>query len=156
MNPDQIAIMLGLAPQKFSIGDYANQNRAAGAAPATGFGSLGSGTYQLPTGNNSITNSVLPGGTEATGGLWDSMKDIPLGSIISGIGTLGNLWGSSRALGLARDQFNFQKDFANTNLTNQIKSYNTALEDRARTRAAVEGQSQDSAQSYIDRNRLSR
>lgn len=104
------------------------------------------------------TPTITPAGSVVNGSsdLWGAMKDIPLGSIISGIGTLGNLWGSSRALGLARDQFNFQKDFANTNLVNQIKSYNTALEDRARSRAAVEGQSQDVAQAYIDKNRLTR
>lgn len=151
MTPEEIAIILGMAPKRFSIGDYANQTQRAGLA------GLGTGTFQLPTGNNSLTNSILPGGKETgTGSLWDSMKGIPLGSIMSGIGTLGNLWGANRALGLARDQFNFQKDFANTNLANQIKSYNTALEDRARSRAVVEGQSQDTAQEYIDRNRLSR
>lgn len=105
--------------------------------------------YDFPT-RTGTSNS--PGTTS----LWGTMKDLPIGSIMDGIGTLGNLWGANRALGLARDQFAFQKDFANTNLANQIKSYNTALEDRARSRAVAEGRSQESAQEYIDRNRMSR
>lgn len=75
---------------------------------------------------------------------------------LSGIGTLGNLWGAWQSNRLARDQLNFTKDVTNTNLNNQIQSYNTALEDRARSRGAMEGQTTAETQSYIDKNRLSR
>lgn len=74
----------------------------------------------------------------------------------SGIGTLGNLWGAWQSNRLARDQLNFTKDVTNTNLNNQIQSYNTALEDRARARGAVEGQTTAETQAYIDKNRLNR
>ena len=74
----------------------------------------------------------------------------------SGIGTLGNLWGAWQSNRLARDQLNFTKDVTNTNLNNQIQSYNTALEDRARARGAMEGQTTAETQAYIDKNRLNR
>ena len=44
----------------------------------------------------------------------------------------------------------------NTNLNNSIQSYNTSLEDRARARGVMEGQSDEQVQSYIDKNKLSR
>lgn len=75
---------------------------------------------------------------------------------LSGIGTLGNLWGAWQSNRLARDQLNFTKDVTNTNLNNQIQSYNTALEDRARARGAMEGQTTAETQAYIDKNRLNR
>lgn len=75
---------------------------------------------------------------------------------LSGLGTIGNLWAGFQAAKLAKQQFNFQKDFANANLANQIKSYNTALYDRARSRAAMEGQSSGQMQSYVNANSLSR
>lgn len=75
---------------------------------------------------------------------------------IQGIGTIGNLWGAWQSNKLAKNQLNFTKMITNTNLNNQIKSYNTALEDRSRSRAKVEGQSSAEAQDYVDRNRLSR
>ena len=73
---------------------------------------------------------------------------------MQGLMGLGNLWGAWQSNKLARDQLNFTKDFANRNLANQTKAYNTALEDRGRTRAFVEGQTSAEAQAYIDRNRL--
>lgn len=75
---------------------------------------------------------------------------------MQGLNTLGNIWGAWQSNKLAKDQLNFTKMITNTNLNNQIKAYNTALEDRSRSRAAVEGQSSAEAQAYVDRNRLSR
>lgn len=73
---------------------------------------------------------------------------------MQGLNALGNMWGAWQAQKLAKDQLNFTKDFANRNLANQTKAYNTALEDRGRSRAFMEGQSAAEAQAYIDRNRL--
>jgi len=74
---------------------------------------------------------------------------------LQGLNSIGNLWGAWQAQKLAKDQLNFTKDFAKRNLANQTQAYNTALEDRARARAAVEGQTTAESQAYIDRNRLS-
>ena len=73
---------------------------------------------------------------------------------LQGLGTLGSLWGTSQSNKLARDSFNFQKGFAERNLANQIKSYNTALTDRATTRGFVQGDSKDKTQQYINDNKL--
>ena len=73
---------------------------------------------------------------------------------LNGLGTLGELWGSFQSNKLARDSLNFQKDFAQKNLANSIKSYNTALTDRATSRGFVQGDSKDTTQQYINDNKL--
>ena len=79
-----------------------------------------------------------------------------LGMGLQGLNTIGNIWGAWQSNKLAKDQLNFTKMITNTNLNNQIKAYNTALEDRSRSRAAVEGQTSAEAQAYVDQNKLSR
>lgn len=70
------------------------------------------------------------------------------------IHTLGSLWNSFQQNKLAKQSMAFQKDAFNQNMTNQKKTYNTALEDRINARYVTEGKSQAEAQSYIDRNKL--
>ena len=74
---------------------------------------------------------------------------------LGGVSALTNLWGANKQMKLAEDQFDFTKKIATTNLNNQVKSYNTALEDRIRSRAAVEGSSSAEAEAYLNKNRLS-
>jgi len=85
-------------------------------------------------------------------GGFGGMAQLGLGAI----GTIGGLVNSRNMLGLARDQFKQARDVTNTNLTNQIQSYNTALADRARTRAAMEGRDMESANKYVEENKLRR
>ena len=73
---------------------------------------------------------------------------------LTGLGTMGNLWGTYQSNKLARDSFNFQKGMAEKNYANQIKSYNTALTDRATTRGFVQGDSTETTQQYINDNKL--
>ena len=73
---------------------------------------------------------------------------------LNGLGTLGELWGSFQSTKLAKDSFNFQKGMAEKNYANQIKSYNTALTDRATSRGFVQGDSADTTQQYINNNKL--
>jgi len=75
---------------------------------------------------------------------------------LSGLGALGSLWGGLQAQGLAKKQFDFTRNTTNTNLANQIKSYNTALTDRALARGKVAGSSDSEVQDYITRNSMSR
>lgn len=72
---------------------------------------------------------------------------------LSGLSTIGNLWGAFQAQKLAKQQFNFTRDITNTNLGNQIKSYNTQLQDRASNRAIVEGKDYSG---WYDTNKLNR
>jgi hypothetical protein len=55
---------------------------------------------------------------------------------------------------LAKKQFKFQKKMTETNLANQMKSYNTALADRARSRAVMEGQTEAEMNAYVNNNSL--
>lgn len=75
---------------------------------------------------------------------------------LGAIGSLANIYGGFQANKLAKDQLNFTKSVTNTNLNNQIKSYNTALEDRARSRATAENRDQSTADAYIAANKLTR
>lgn len=79
-----------------------------------------------------------------------------IGSLLQGIGALGSLYGTSKQLGLAQDQFNFQKEAYNTNLANQIASYNTNLEDKIRGRYSTADQSEAQVQDYLNKNRLTK
>lgn len=55
------------------------------------------------------------------------------------LGSLGALSAGRKQMGLARDQFNFNKQLATTNLANQTQAYNNSLEDRLRSRAEFAG-----------------
>lgn len=78
------------------------------------------------------------------------------GAAIGGLQALGSLWMASKQMKLAKKQFKFNKDITNTNLNNQMQSYNTALADRARSRGVMEGQTPDQVSEYIRNNSLSR
>lgn len=141
-----------------SLSNYSTQG-------ASLFGGMGGGSTGLNLTGAPTPKSGLPGiggsGALTTGTnsgiLGDLGMNIPTFQLGLGLlSSLGGLYGVSQANKLARDSFNFTKDVTNTNLNNQIKSYNTALEDRSRSRAVQEGRSQESAQEYIDRNSLSR
>lgn len=100
----------------------------------------------------------VPGGLDQGGqGFFGGMNGLDLGRLGLGLANSGfNIYSGLQANKLAREQFRFTRDVTNTNLNNNIQSYNTQIEDRARARGAVEGQTADQVQGYIDRNRLSR
>lgn len=112
---------------------------------------------QMPGTNPATPLSVLGSGNDLSADSFNFGANIPtLRMGLSGLNTLGNLWGAWQAQGLARDQLNFTRNVTNTNLNNSIQSYNTALADRARARGVAEGQSSDEVSNYIASNRLTR
>jgi hypothetical protein len=125
--------------------DPANQNYGS----LNGFG-MGSPTLGANAG--SITPGVPGAATPALGGLGMNLPTLQLG--LQGAGTLANLYAGIQALGLAKDQFGFQKDMANKNYTNSVSSYNTSLEDKANARASVTGQSAADTAAYIAAHKL--
>lgn len=143
---------------------------------ATGFqgvgGAMPMGDYGQPLGNPSMSiaapflGAAQPAGglnVPGMGGLNKSMFGGGLGAnmdtaklALSGIGTLGGLWGAFQAASLAKKQFNYTRDVTETNMANQLKTYNTGLTDRANNRAIVEGRTPAETAAYIDTNKLTR
>lgn len=131
-------------------------NYGAMTTPNYQFQSTGGLGLQIPQTTPASPASVL--GTDPSGsGSFDFGANIPtLRMGLSGLNTLGNLWGAWQANNLAKDQLNFTKSVTNTNLNNSIQSYNTALSDRARARGFTEGQSDSQVSDYITANSLRR
>ncbi|QDH84030.1 hypothetical protein KMC60_gp57 [Achromobacter phage vB_AxyP_19-32_Axy11] len=146
-----------------SINSYSTQG-------ASLFGGLGGGStgLQIPGATPAVAGALpgvggggalsvgssAAGNTGIFGGLGMNIPTLQLG--LGLLSSIGGIYSGMQANKLARDQFNFNKGVTETNLTNQIKSYNTSLEDRARSRAVTEGRDQASADEYIARNRLTR
>lgn len=98
-----------------------------------------------------------------TGGIGNFLKStfgngqggLDMRNLLGIIGSFGSIINARKTYGFMKDSLNFQKESYRTNMANQTKSYNTALEDRARSRYSednVAGQAR--AQDYINRNRL--
>jgi len=77
-----------------------------------------------------------------------------ISALLGGFGGLQQNKMAKKQLNLARDQFAFQKDFANRNYANELSAFNTAMEDRINARAAQEGRDQTYVNDYLSRNQL--
>lgn len=126
-----------------------------GQYQGNGATTFGAQNYTPPTASGSSA-SFNPTAAAANAGSGFGMNLGTLGTGIQGLTALSGLLQGNKALGLAKDQFKFQKGVTNTNLNNSIKSYNTALEDRLNARGAVQGDDAATTAERIDRNRLSR
>jgi hypothetical protein len=147
----------GAQPVGFDPGGMANFNGLAAQGPQiqTGYvppassgGGFLSGLSSLFSGGATASPGTPP---QAVGlGLNMGTGQLALGGIQAGF----NIWNSMQAQDLAKKTFAFNRDIANTNLNNSIRSYNTALEDRAASREAyTSGRFDDS---YVERNRARR
>lgn len=107
---------------------------------------------------NTLTEGVTPSYNGGGGGLGSGFgMNIGTGQLaLGGLQSLAGIFGSMQANKLANEQFKFTKEITNSNLNNSIKSYNTALGDRANARYFTQNQSQADADKYIADNRLSR
>lgn len=116
---------------------------------------VGTPSFGAFAGNN-LTEGV---NANYGGGLGGSGLGLNLGTAqlgIGGLAAIGSIFNGLQANKLAKDQFKFTKDITNTNLNNQIKSYNTSLSDRINSRTYTQGQDQSVADDYLAKNRLSR
>lgn len=114
------------------------------------------GSDRIDTGGASFTPEFDPMGNQGVGsGFGLNMDTANFG--LKGLATLGNLWGAFQGNKLARKQLSLATDAYNTNLTNQIKSYNTQLEDRIRGRhSPTNAIGQAEADRQIEANKLVR
>lgn len=62
-----------------------------------------------------------------------------LGAVLGIVQTLGSLWSSFQQHKIAKEQLKLARESWEANLGNQTQTYNTALEDRIRTRHHFEG-----------------
>lgn len=111
-------------------------------------------TYPTPENTGPVANYNPGAGAGADSGF--GMNLGTAGAALGGLNALSGFLQGNKTLKLAKDQFKFQKELGNTNLNNSIKSYNTALEDRLTSRGAMQGDSAETTQERIGRNRLSR
>lgn len=87
---------------------------------------------------------------------WADMTGLQkLSTGVSMAASLASIWSGIQQNRLARDNFNLQKGVMDTNLANQISSYNTALEDRVAGRYSQReaAANQSEINDYLDRNR---
>lgn len=77
-------------------------------------------------------------------------------NVVGGLSSLGQLWQGYQASRLAKDQWKTQKSILNTNMMNQIQSYNNSLRDRLDSRAKMEGRDQESADRQFEERRARR
>lgn len=124
-----------------------------GTTPGQFGGDISPTGMTYPTAENTGANWSPIAGTNGSG-LGFNLGTLGVG--VNGLAALGGLLQGQKAFGLAKDQFNFAKSTTNTNLNNSIKSYNTALEDRLRSRGVAEGTDSATVEANIQRNRLSR
>ena len=102
------------------------------------------------TGNPvSLDPSAMTAGASPLGFNMDTLR---LG--LGGLQTIGNLWNAFEANKLAKEQFDFTKGITNTNLTNSIQSYNTAMGDKINARAFTEGRPEGYVDQYLAENKL--
>jgi len=109
-------------------------------------------TTRMPAFDPSSLGSGKGVAAAKAGTPWTDKAGLALG----GIATIGGLYNAFQQNKLAQKQFKHTRDVTNTNLTNQIQSYNTALEDRSRNRAHMEGRTQESADAYVEQHRARR
>ncbi len=77
-----------------------------------------------------------------------------IGGAAKGIASLGAMFASFQQNKLAKESLQFSKDQFQTNLTNQLASYNMSLEDRANSRASQNNSAPGTAENYINKHQL--
>lgn len=127
-----------------------------GVSTGLNLGSAGVGLQAPDTGFWAPGNNSVGGvGGAGTGIGWNTET---LGLGVQSLAAIGGLYNAFQSNKLAKEQFNFTKEVTNTNLNNQIKTFNTTLEDRARARARLDGRedTEGYTQDYVNKNRISR
>jgi hypothetical protein len=137
-----------VTPYNFTVptGLGVNDTGGYGALSSFGLASPTSGAQSPVSGLGGVNPGATPGQ------LGFNLPTFQLG--LQGVSSLAQLYTGLKSLGLAQDQFNFQKDMTQKNYANSLASYNTALTDRATARAVTEGQSNATRDAYIAANKL--
>ena len=118
-----------VSPQFMSLSPYMGQG--AMAAPVLG-GAANNATAAIARPDFWSWDGFL-GGTNTNGTKWNGWGGMALGTLQG----FGNLYGSMKNYGLARDQYETSKAFAEKNLANQTKLVNNQITDRNNARNAA-------------------
>jgi hypothetical protein len=101
--------------------------------------------------NNTFQMPGVTGPKTGFGGMDFSQK---AGLGLQGLSSLAGLVLGLKQLSLANKQFKSTEAFGKANLANQMKSYNTALADRTRSRAWTETGSLAGVDADVEKNKL--
>lgn len=134
-------------PTSNDLNQFGSTTALSSPMNITGTGASGNGGSTNPLGSIFGNMGQMGGGASGLLGLGQ------LG--IAGLGTLGNIWSAWNANQLANQEFNFDKNYATTNLNNSVQSYNTNLNAQATARYAQEN-NPGGAASYIAANQLAK
>ena len=145
ITPQSLGIFDSLVPSNTGISSYTLVNE-----PLTNLqeytqqrnNSFGIGDNSSSSNNNNNTTLGL------------NIPTLQLG--LGALNALAGMYNSWNMNKLAKQQFNLQKDVLNTNLNNQIKSYNNSLADQLRSRAAMETGDVNAYDSLIEERKLTR
>jgi len=147
---------MGSMAQQLDYLSDGNQSPVGVQGPNVGF------TPTLFSSNNGSAGgigSIRPPSQKAIdasrpGGLPDWMNWDNAGNLMQGIGALGSVWAGIQQNKLAKEALNFKKKSYSENMDFQKQSYNTALEDRIKSRASFTGSGDGYVSSYLDKNKL--
>lgn len=136
------------------LNNLENGSPFSGTGMMTNYGNPALDTSAFDTLGNYGKNLDMGGAESGGGGLGSSIMGNLSGITQAGSGILNGIL-AMKQYGLAKDQFNFQKDAYNANYKNQVQSTNTFLEDRQRSRAASGDSNVMSVEDYMAANRVS-
>lgn len=129
---------------------------AAGSGMSADLGRLGMNTgsgLRTAVGNMPPVGAVA--GADAGGGWFSKIGGLEgIASLAQGLASLGQVYGALQSVKLGKEQLNLSREAYQTNLANQRQSYNTALEDRIRSRHVMEGRGSGETDAYLAKNKL--
>lgn len=149
-----------------NYGAAQNQGPSFGLAPLRAPDMYQLPNWELgPAATGAGAGAALPGATAATdqarfSQLNQAMQPnsiLPwINAGIQGVGALGNLWLGWQGLRQARQDATWQRGMAEKNYWNSVQNYNTAVEDRVRSRYGPAGaaQNQGTIDSEVTRRRI--
>lgn len=137
-DPGNLSMGMPTVNTTAAVANAGNSPASVGITPPNPMANIGGPT---------LPGSVDPSGAGVKPGFFSQYG--PAQYALGAIQTLGSLWNSFQQNKMAKESFKFQKEAYQTNLENQEKSYNTALEDRINARYVTEGKSQAEADTYV-------
>jgi len=143
----------------FNLGNLFGGQTADNAVAQQAMAPIQSTGINAPNAGANMAPIATPGTTAAAGaatntnpGFWQEGGGAQIG--LGAIQTLGSLWNSFQQQKMAKKTFNLNKRAYENNLNDQRSTYNSALEDRIRSRGAYNGASEAETNKIIEERSL--